>query len=56
MRMSSAYMRIVIIANFCSPKSYELDHLILTQTYRKLQSFLHPDKFANKSEVNVTQC
>lgn len=32
-------------------KSYEVDQQALTQNYRRLQSFLHPDKFANKSEV-----
>jgi len=36
-----------------SPKSYEIDKQVLARSYRMLQSYLHPDKFANKSKVFI---
>ncbi|XP_065892259.1 iron-sulfur cluster co-chaperone protein HscB-like [Dysidea avara] len=32
-------------------KSYEIDKRALARSYRMLQSYLHPDKFANKSKL-----
>ena len=34
-----------------SSKSYEIDKQALARSYRMLQGYLHPDKFANKSKV-----
>jgi len=34
-----------------SSKSYEIDKQALARSFRMLQGYLHPDKFANKSKV-----
>lgn len=50
---SSEHQNIDYFELFNIPNEYNINTGQLTLNFRKLQNLIHPDKFSNKSEVNI---